>query len=339
MKNGVRIVMIVFFSLLLLCFFGCGAPDDADKDQNVSVAGYSKTETEFLEKLFNKKCTDITEDDFNRITRLNIVGEHITADNYDLSIGFDSKGYSFNNKRYNYISSCGNDLSFLSKFQNLTELGIYFTPALNDISYISDMQKLTSLTLVMTNVSDLSFVKNLHELRALYVEASPVKKVDIDNHNHLDKVHFLNTNLSNLDFLSTCIHLHTLAISFNKIPLQNTDIISSLNHLSYLDIAAPQTDFSFLSAVSAPLNTLRVGGDSEFDLKLSATIRNNLTTFIVVSSKYVDLTPLDNCEKLKNISIFDVDTIKTGTKVNQQDVNYYSSDVSLNLFSWWENEK
>ena len=334
MKKYIHFIFCIILSLFILC--SCDNTQDAVDDISSPNNDYSESEKAYLEFLFDKDISEITSDDFTKITHLNIIGNHITTGNYDLSTGFDNTGYTYNNKQYKYDLSCGEDLTFLSSFTNLTELGIYFCPSLDDPSFIQEMSQLAKLTLVMTNISELKIPSSLHELNTLYIEASPITNVEIEDHTHLDTVHFINGNLTDISFLSNLSHVRSLTISFNQSTLQNTDVLTSLTDLYYLDIHAPETDFSFLANIGAPVDTLRVGGNSKIPLNLSDSIKENLTTLIVYSSPYIDLTPLIDCPSLKKINTFDVTDVNQGNISSKAELSYRDSKASLNFFSWWQ---
>jgi len=333
-------LLILFVILFSVVFSSCDKNRNNSDDTSADHADvYSESAEKYLEQLFGKDVYAATSEDYSKVTCLNIVGDHITTGKYDISAGFDSEGYIYENKQYAYNKACGNDLSFLADFTNLTELGIYYCPSLGDVSFISEMPRLAQLTIVMTNITELKIPSTLHELTTLYVEASPVETVEIGSHNHLDTVHFINGNLTDVSFISSCSHIRSLTVSFNKTALKNTELLSSLTDLHYLDIHAPDTDFSFLSKINAQVDTLRVGGASDIPLMLSDDLKNSLATLVVYSAPSVDLAALDSCISLKKISLFDVADIKKGSLVLRDDVSYRESKASLNFFSWWKNDQ
>ena len=335
MKPKIILSAILCFGMLVLS--GCG--DDVNTPEGLSSSTVTETAGYYLTELFGKDAENITQEDYDNVTRLNIVGPHITSSVYDLSVGFDSTGYTYGGKSCQYDPSCGADLSFLSNFKNLTELGIFFCPALEDVSYIFSLSSLTSFTLVMTNVSDLTSVASIQSLETLYTDASPIGKVKTDTQNHLKNIHFINANLTDISFLNECNALESLTISYNKTPLSGTESLAVLQNLTYLDISAPDTDFSFLAEIVSPLKTLRVGGKSDIKLSLSHALQTELTAFIVEGTDSIDLTPLDDCPSLERVNVFSVGNVTKGTKLNGGEVSYSEADASLNFFAWWNNEK
>jgi len=319
--------------LLLLC--ACDTVDPLPVEGDKS--DYTEEEIAFLEAAFGREISTIEQKHLNSVETLSIVGDRILRSEFLLRTCTDTE-YMYEDEMVPYDMECAPDLSLLRLFPNLKSLGVYCCPALTDVSGLAALQRLESLTIYMSSVTDLSVLASMPELMSVQLRGTPVKTLTLAEHNHLTSLTVINGALTDLSFLERCPLLTTLCIEHNTEPLRNTEWIPTLTALSYLNISAPETDFSFLKDITAPVKSLSVGGTADIDLNMSETLRQSVMNLYIRNSSGIDLAPLDAFASLRMLFLFAVQDYTDPAGVAEKVDQFVESEFSSDLFNWWKPE-
>ena len=319
--------------LLLLC--ACDKPDPLPVEGDFSE--FTAEETAFLEEVFDRDISKITQSHLNTVYTLSFVGDRILRSDFTFT-DCSEEGYMYNGELVPYDMDCAPDLSLLRLFPNLKNLGIYFCPALTDASGLAALQRLEKLSTYMTSVTDLSSLSSLTDLSYVFLRGTPVKTISFAENNHMNHLQISNAALTDLSFLERCPTLTLLYIKHNTVPLQNTEHITALTGLYTLSILAPDTDFSFLKNVTAPIAVLGLGGTENIDLNMSEILCKSVQNISVANSGIVDLSPLDACSALTMLGLYVVKDYTDPKGVAEKIENFIVSDLSYDFFLFWKPE-
>jgi hypothetical protein len=172
----------------------------------------------------------------------------------------------------------------LSTLTNLTILKQYETDIIhdfhNDLPYLT---KLVKLSLTWTNTVNKNDLKNLHNIKVLYLKGYWVKDLTLSHVTTIEKLKLYSTTVSGVCFTNFCATLTTLIIKNTPVLGEYLHVLTQLKHLSISRIGNGMTSLSRLTT----LQTLRVGKN--------ITIRDR------------DVTTLTN---LTHLSVYNQDVIQ-----------------------------
>jgi len=303
----------------------------------IDFSQISKRQIEILESILNKTIDNVKIQDIEQVTNISIVGNHASKNEYMRS--FSPSSYKYGGKHYEYINDYGNDLSILKIFTSLETLTICFTPSLSDLSFLSKLEKLYSLRIEMTNVYDFSCLSNLENLTSIIIQCTPIEKIKFNEKNKIKELYISKAYISDATVFTILNEIETLSVTYNKIIIENLNNLNNLTNLKRLEIIAPESNFSFLENLKADLNYLVIGGSDNIDLKNILHFNDTLNDFTLINSKNTDLTPLDELNKLNNITLYNVSDSIKGKKTSPEAIGFNDLQISADVYDWYEYEK
>lgn len=343
-------LFLITVVLLVLFLSSCNERTPAPLEPDLSTAEtstvepfpssdhFSDTEIKIFEEIFDKEISQISEQNLLSITRLNIVGNHVSVAPYRLS--FSKDGYAYKEKLCPYGEDYGTSLSILKYFPNLKYLGIYFCESLNDISFLETLSNLEELTVVMTGVTDFSVLQHLDELSTLRIQCSPVDTIALSDSNTLKSLYITNSNIASLAPFEHLSNLEEFSLTFNRVEISDTDALCSLKNLRLLQLIAPYYDLSFIENLDAPsLSMLTLGGYDHLDLSKISAVSRNLSLFYLKHSNYTDLTPLDSLPADCTIQVALSEHCTHGERTTDGAPRYSYSSISHDAFDWYYENK
>jgi hypothetical protein len=116
---------------------------------------------------------------------------------------------------YNVYVQDNIDCSFLKDITSIEHLSIWAES--KDLSYLQNLHNLITLELI-TDVSNINFVKSLQKLESLNIQNSKVKNLSpLKELTNLKELNFSHTPVSDLTPLQNLLNLETLDMSYTKI--------------------------------------------------------------------------------------------------------------------------
>jgi len=333
MKKLLCLTAVFCALLLLLC--ACDKPEPLPVEGDFSR--FTAEETAFLEEVFDRDISMIKQSHLNTVYTLSFVGDRILRSDFTFT-DCSEEGYMYDGELVPYDMDCAPDLSLLRLFPNLKSLGIYFCPALKDASGLAAVPRLEKLSMYMTSVTDLSSLSSLTELSYVFLRGTPVKTISFAEKNRMTMLQIFNAALTDLSFLERCPTLTGLYIEHNTVPLQNTEHITALTSLNRLYILAPDTDFSFLKNVTAPIVVLGLGGTENIDLNMSEILCKSVQNISVANSGGIDLSPLDAFSALKTVRLFAVTDYADPVGIAEKVEQFSASELCWDHFLFWKPE-
>lgn len=340
MKNKISffIVPALLFTVLLL--FSCENSTEKTEVYYLQSYNLSETQIEIVENLVCKKINQITQEDLNGVTQITVAGKNVSPSSSVISEQSVSD-YKFSGKTYKYDESYGNELSILGIFEALKDLTIFYEPFLTDASFLSNLINLTSINITMTNIRDFTCLEMLGKLKFVTIFNSPAEKINFNQYNTIKE--FLMTaslisDASVFDMLNE--NINRINISHNKVSIANLDVLQKFTELKHLTIGAPELDFSFLSGFNADIESLSIGGSKNIDLNYILVFKETLTDLEIFDTDDIDLTPIDELENIKKVSLFNVKNPVRGAKTQpESNTLYFDINFNLNFFGWFEYEE
>ena len=213
----------------------------------ITIAGeeYSTAATEL--DLTGKNLTDGDLIHLSQMTNLKILNLEENPGISDLTPLADLTGLE---ELYLPSPSAIQDLSPLARLGNLQRLtftgnwndGAQPTSSIQDFTPIAGLTKLTRLDLVVTNVSDLSFLSNLKELRILrfFGDVTSEDFTDLAELENLEELRFSGTGLQSVSGVENLTKLRSLKIYDNSDTLYMEDLsaLAGLTELQELRLDA-----------------------------------------------------------------------------------------------------
>ncbi|MBS7526924.1 protein kinase [Fusibacter paucivorans] len=234
----------------------------------------SEIVAEAVSDQLDKEVDEITYEDLNRITAINIWGEQIIKDDDELTWesnpGNYVTRYSVNGQVYAERGSI-ETLEDFSHMQNLHTLQLV-KQNISDLSSIENL-RLVHLFLNDNNISDISALQNMKSLYTLEIGGNPVSdfstvaaldtigELDISDtlcrdlsflsdNIHLKMLIAKHINIEELEFLLPLYNLETLNLQYNNIT--NCEAIKALEKLKELNIGNnPVKDISFINQMDS----------------------------------------------------------------------------------------
>lgn len=119
-------------------------------------------------------------------------------------------------KKVNQIYFACNDCEpedYLKDFSDATDLRIYRSPQCKNLSWASGFTKLETLHLNDTQVEDVSWLKDMHELKWLEIYHSPVSDLSmLKHHTAIHTLRLQGTNIEDISIIETYKHLNWLTL-------------------------------------------------------------------------------------------------------------------------------
>ena len=251
-------------------------------------------------------------------------------------IGFDSKGYTLNEKGqltglglYGcVIKNLNCIISHLTAFPNLTTLNLNLNQ-LNDISPLEALPNLTTLDLSFNQINDISPLEALSNLTTLYLSFNQINDISLlEALTNLTQLSLSGNQIRDISPLKALTNLTQLNLDSNKIgdisPL--IDILKALPNLTLLNLDSNKIgDISPLKALPN-LTQLSLSGNQIRDISPISTLKNltvlnlyvnqicnisplkdlkNLTTLHLSCNKISDISPIEGLKNLKILGLWE----------------------------------
>jgi|UniRef100_A0A7V3RDY0 Leucine-rich repeat (LRR) protein/fibronectin type 3 domain-containing protein len=236
--------------------------------------------------LKNLQVLDLSSNSVKDVTPLKGIGQSLLS--LDISynpipasqLGFIQSWTQLHNLGMGGFNLKNSEITFLSKFTNLTSLDLGFN-RISNITPLASLTSLQSLFLYSNLISDVSPLSNLKNLEWLNIGSNLIS--DVSPIGGLKKLTFLDLSLnriSNISPLTDLSNLETLDLNFNRITLNYTPTFASMLHLLWIMLDSNEiSNFSILS--TAP------------DLWILDIASNNIS----------DLSPLSNMNDLLRVDL------------------------------------
>jgi len=282
-----------------------------------------------LANLKNLQFLDLSSNAIKDVTPLEGIGQSLLS--LDISynpipvsqLGFIEKWTQLHNLGMSGFNLSNSEITFLSKFTNLTSLDLGF----NEISNITPLASLTGLRelfLYSNMIKDISPLANLKSLEWLNAGANMIS--DLLPLSNLDKLRFLDLELNQISDISPLVNLSNLEIlnlNFNNITLKYMPSLSKMLHLLWLMLDSNNiSDFNIISTVPN-LWILDISSNNISDLSPISNMQN-LLRIDLSSNKISDMNAIINDMYLKIGSIVDV-------KNNEIDFNQSTVVNGINM--------
>ncbi|MDE7197428.1 MAG: hypothetical protein K2O15_00935 [Lachnospiraceae bacterium] len=224
------------------------------------------------------------------------------------------------------------DIMQIAELKNLKHLDLSFSDAVSEnnidlspLGNLTDLQELSIYFYTDPDSIDFSFIKDLHNLRSIYIDRCG-KGLDLspfENLVHLQEVYIEYMDDVDLNCLKNCKDLRQIHIVGQYI--RNLDGISGASNLESLYLCDNTHDWNTDPDNEKPLNLCALGGLSK--LKELYLIRIGVTditplselenlSYLVLSETGVeDVKALRNLENLYNLEIFGNKSIKVKKQV------------------------
>jgi internalin A len=202
----------------------------------------------------------------------------------------------------NLVNTIVEDISFLSKFPQITSLILNNNEVITDYNEIANLNFLEILHLSGNNIKDISFVQNLKSLIDLNLDRNEISDIaSIENLTQLRGLKLWRNQISDISALKNLKNLTHLTLWNNKI--ENINPLENLTNLGTLDLEA----------------------NSIFDLTPIQKLIN-LDTLYLNSNQINDIKILSNLEKLRNLflkknNIEDISVLQSLNKLNAVDLS------------------
>jgi Leucine-rich repeat (LRR) protein/fibronectin type 3 domain-containing protein len=197
------------------------------------------------------------------------------------------------------------EITFLSKFTNLTSLDLGFN-RISNITPLASLTGLRELFLYSNMIKDISPLANLKNLEWLNAGANLIS--DLSPLSNLMKLHFLDLELNQISDISPLANLSNLEIlnlNFNNITLKYTPSFDKMLHLLWLMLDSNSiSDFNIVSTVP-DLWILDISSNNISDLSPISSMKN-LLRIDLSSNKISDMNAIVNDMYLKIGSIVDI---------------------------------
>lgn len=258
---------------------------------------------------------------------------------------------------YNYLE----DLSFIGEIVNLEDLLInYIDEGFDDENYSKHAKKYR----YKGKIEDLSFIKNLTQLKRLTLTNHLIKNTEIlKNFPQLEKLNLSKNRIENRNGLKELIHLEELKL--NSCGLYSVDFISKSKSLQWLELN--NNYINNLSPIEGLFNLeiLHTNGNNISDIQFlkeclllrSLEIeKNNITNILVIkhfkelrllkagNNNIINIEGLENLSKIQNLylehnQIVDISALTNLTEITILDLshnNIESIDSLLTLCELWD---
>lgn len=167
---------------------------------------------------------------------------------------------------------------FIGEFKKLKRLEIEGEYVIKDLSHLSDLQALEFISIEsMTKIDSLEFVKNMMNLKSLYLASSDIKNIDA----LADKKQLTNVSLPYAQIQDiTALHdlLELVWVNFYNNAIENIDGLKRCQKLTSINVGNNQ-----ITSIAA-LQTMP-----------------ELTYLNITNNKIEDLTPIESLDKLNRI--------------------------------------
>ena len=204
--------LIICFLLLTAFLAGCNNNGDENEDEEKETTGadviknetlfdldLTEREIAFVEDLTEKDFETLTPDDLKIYKTISVVGDHVLFGEYFLNASPTS--YAIEYDEYDIGPDYSDCVYLLQYFPELKNVSIYFHNTLTDVSFLKNIEKLEKLTLYGTRVEDLTVLKNHPNFKSLYVNSSPLSKLEFHPDAKLDSLSFFATFFGDLSVI------------------------------------------------------------------------------------------------------------------------------------------
>lgn len=201
-------------------------------------------------------------------------GHRIVAINGEFVL---SNARSYENHDSNVTDKDLENLKYLTKLEHLS----LFAPQITNISFVSEMKDLKSFSVESQNIVNLDLLKNCKKLETLYL---------------------FDTNLTNLDILTGNTELRALDIKWGN-PVRDISGLRKLGKLELLSILSSEiTDISPIGSLGS-LTFLDLSCGSISDISVLADCKSLKRLSLIDCKQVTDISPLAELKYLEEILI------------------------------------
>lgn len=184
---------------------------------------------------------------------------------------------SYENHRGNVTDKDLENLKYLTRLESLW----LFAPQITDVSFVSGMKELKFFSVTSQNITNLYLIKNCENLETLYLH---------------------HTNLINLDILAENTELRMLDIEWGN-PVQDVSALRQMGKLERLSLKSSElTDISPIGSLSN-LTTLDMSCGSISDISVLADCKSLKRLSLIDCKQVTDISPLLELNALEEILI------------------------------------
>ncbi len=269
------------------------------------------TKIDAMANLKNLQFLDLSSNEIKDVTPLEGIGQSLVS--LDISynpiplsqLGFIENWTQLHNLGMSGFNLNNSEITFLSKFTNLTSLDLGFN-RISNITPLASLTGLRELFLYSNMIKDISPLANLKNLEWLNAGANLIS--DLSPLSNLMKLKFLDLELNQISDISPLLNLSNLEIlnlNFNDITLKYTPSFNKMLHLLWLMLDSNNiSDFSIVS--TAPdLWILDISSNNISDLSPISNMKN-LLRIDLSSNKISDMNAIVNDMYLKIGSLVDL---------------------------------
>ncbi len=177
---------------------------------------------------------------------------------------------------------------------------------LENLKYLSNLER---LWLYAPQITDISFVSEMKDLKSFSVESQNIVNLDLlKNCKNLEVLNLFHTNLTNLDIFAGNTELRVLDI-YTGNPVQDISALQQMGKLERLSVSSSElTDISPIGSLSS-LTVLEMSCSSINDLSPLIGCKSLKYLSLGGCKQVTDISPLAEMKDLEEIHIF-------GTAIN-----------------------
>lgn len=173
----------------------------------------------------------------------------------------------------------------------------------NDLENLKYLTKLEKLWLFAPQITDISFVNEMKDLKSFSVESQNIVNLDlIKNCKKLETLNLFHTQLTDLDILVENTELRHLDICTGN-PVRDISGLRKLGKLERLSISSSElTDISPITSLDS-LKSLELSCGSISDISMLADCKSLKRLSLIGCKQVADISPLSELNALEEILI------------------------------------
>jgi internalin A len=243
-----------------------------------------------IEKQTGTKFTKLSKDSFEEFTLDTIIKYINQTRNYHFCIIQEEQVIGL----VNISEAINSDL--IQALKDL-ELLLLYQSQISDISFLKDLHNLNSLNLRNNQISDIFILKDLQNLNSLDLRNNEISDYsflkDLQNLNTLDLGY---NKISDISFLKDLHNLNTLDLGYNKI--SDISFLKDLHNLNTLDLRNNQiSDISFLTKLKSLKkinlynNKIKVFPQELLELNLKIELESDWSGELILTGNPIEKPP------------------------------------------------